>query len=531
ETLEMTSLVELLAAVCLVWAVVVVLVQTVGITAIFVKFKERNPPSVSSTLEDAPSVTIIRPVKGLEPCLYECIASTFRQDYRRQKVSIRLCIQDTTDPAYPVLQQLIKDFPAYDAQIMVEAEDPVLHGARGRVNMLGPNPKIRNISRAYREAPGDIIWIIDCNVWVASGVLGRMVDTLMGYSAPDAPARKPYKFVHQLPLVVDVVDFQQAATAETQKLLGLPADAPANEPLWRRLWRNGGGRLDEMFMATTHVKFYGAINVVGVAPCIVGKSNMFRKAHLDQVTDPARNPLLPANEGRPRGVDYFSHNICEDHLIGDLLWRSRIPGFLNHGIAWGDLVLQPMAGMSVSAYAARRVRWLRARKFTVLAATLVEPGVESLLCCAYLAFGLTTLPGCARLLGIPQTWTAMGLIWLAAMFAWMMVDWHTFKHLHTGCTIETDQNTPRFAFGSASPLGLPRRRFVEWLPAWIAREALALPIWTRAVLLGTTVNWRGKVFHVRLDTTVEEVSSGTPARLTRTPELERARQGGKDRLH
>lgn len=29
----MTSLVELLAAVCLVWAVVVVLVQTVGITA------------------------------------------------------------------------------------------------------------------------------------------------------------------------------------------------------------------------------------------------------------------------------------------------------------------------------------------------------------------------------------------------------------------------------------------------------------------------------------------------------------------
>ncbi|PTB78766.1 glycosyltransferase family 21 protein [Trichoderma longibrachiatum ATCC 18648] len=341
----MTSFVELLAAVCLVWAVVVVLVQTVGITAIFIKFKERNPPPVSSTLEDAPSVTIIRPVKGLEPCLYECIASTFRQDYRRQK------------------------------------------------------------------------------------------------------------------------------------------------------------------------------------------SNMFRKAHLDQVTDPARNPLLPANEGRPRGVDYFSHNICEDHLIGDLLWRSKIPGYKNHGIAWGDLVLQPMAGMSVSAYAARRVRWLRARKFTVLAATLVEPGVESLLCCAYLAFGLTTLPGCARLLGIPQTWSAMGFVWLAAMFAWMMVDWHTFKHLHTGCTIETDQNTPRFAFGSASPLGMPRRRFVEWLPAWIAREALALPIWTRAVLLGTTVNWRGKVFHVRLDTTVEEVSSGTPARLARTPELERARQGGKDRLH
>ncbi|KAL6805318.1 glycosyltransferase family 21 protein [Trichoderma sp. SZMC 28012] len=530
----MTSFVEAIATICLVWAVVVVFVQIVGITSIFVKFKERNPPPISSTLEDdAPSVTIIRPVKGLEPCLYECIASTFRQDYRRQKVSVRLCIESTADPAYPILQQLIKDFPAYDAQIMVEAEDPVLHGAHGRVNVLGPNPKIRNISRAYREAPGEIIWIIDCNVWVASGVLGRMVDTLMGYVPADMPARKPYKFVHQLPLVVDIVDYQKDASAESQAFLGSAADTSkhGNESLYDRLWKNGGGRLDEMFMGTSHVKFYGAINVVGVAPCIVGKSNMFRKAHLDQVTDPARNPILPANEGRPRGVDYFSHNICEDHLIGDLLWRSNIPGFLNHGIAWGDLVLQPMAGMSVSAYAARRVRWLRARKFTVLAATLVEPGVESFLCCAYFAFGLTTLPWFHETFDIPQTWAAFGWIWLMAILAWMTVDWHTFKHLHTGCTIESDQNTPKFAFGSASPLGLPKRRFLEWLPAWIGREALALPVWTRAVLLGTTVSWRGKVFKVRLDTTVEELPSGTPSRLTRTPELERARQSSRDRLY
>ncbi|PNP57109.1 hypothetical protein THARTR1_02951 [Trichoderma harzianum] len=529
----MTSFVEAVATVCLVWAVVVVFVQIVGTTSIFVKFNGRNPPPISSTLEDAPGVTIIRPVKGLEPCLYECIASTFLQDYRRQKVSVRLCIESTADPAYPVLQQLLKDFPAYDAQILVEAEDPVLHGAHGRVNMLGPNPKIRNISRAYREAPGEIIWIIDCNVWVASGVLGRMVDTLMGYVPADMPARKPYKFVHQLPLVVDIVDYQKDASAESQAFLGSAADTSkqSNESLWNRLWNNGGGRLDEMFMGTSHVKFYGAINVVGVAPCIVGKSNMFRKAHLDQVTDPARNPILPANEGRPRGVDYFSHNICEDHLIGDLLWRSNIPGFLNHGIAWGDLVLQPMAGMSVSAYAARRVRWLRARKFTVLAATLVEPGVESFLCCAYFAFGLTTLPWFHAAFDIPQTWAAFGWIWLMAILAWMTVDWHTFKHLHTGCTIESDQNTPKFAFGSASPLGLPKRRFLEWLPAWIGREALALPVWTRAVLLGTTVSWRGKVFQVRLDTTVEELPSRTPSRLTRTPELERARQSSRDRLY
>ncbi|RFU79283.1 ceramide glucosyltransferase [Trichoderma arundinaceum] len=529
----MTSIVEAVATVCLVWAVAIVFVQTVGISAIFRFFSRRAPPSVSSKLGgDAPSVTIIRPVKGLEPCLYECIASTFRQNYPREKVSIRLCVEDTSDPAYPVLERLIKDFPSHDAQILVENEDPILHGPEGRVNTLGPNPKIRNISRAYREAAGEVIWIIDCNVWVASGVLGRMVDKLMGYTAAGAPPARPYKFVHQLPVVVDVVDYQQDSSAESQRFLGTAAETSAlgNETLSQRLWKNGGGRLDEMFMATTHVKFYGAINIVGIAPCIVGKSNMFRKAHLDQVTDPAQNPILPRDNERPRGVDYFSHNICEDHLIGDLLWRSKIPGYSNHGIAWSDLVLQPMAGMSVSSYAARRVRWLRARKFTVLAATLVEPGVESFLCCAYFAFALTTLPWFNETFGIPQTWSAMALIWTLSILAWMTVDWHTFKLLHTGCTIETDQDTPKFAFGSSSPRGLPRRRFLEWLPAWIGREALALPIWTWAVLLGTTVNWRGKVFHVRLDTSVEELPSETPARTTRTPELERARQSSKDRL-
>ncbi|KAM0255449.1 hypothetical protein ACHAQJ_005749 [Trichoderma viride] len=526
----MFSIVEVVATVCLVWAVVIVFVQTVGISAIFNRFSRRAPPSVSSSLgADAPSVTIIRPVKGLEPCLYECIASTFRQSYPQDKISIRLCVEDTSDPAYPVLQQLIDDFPSHDAQILVENEDPILHGPDGRVNTLGPNPKIRNISRAYRDAPGDVIWIIDCNVWVANGVLGRMIDKLMGYSGTGSPAQ-PYKFVHQLPIVVDVVDYQQDSSAESQNFLGAATEtsALANETLWQRVSKNGGGRLDEMFMATSHVKFYGAINIVGVAPCIVGKSNMFRKAHLDQVTDPARNPILPKDFERPRGVDYFSHNICEDHLVGDLLWRSNIPGYANHGIAWSDLVLQPMAGMSVSAYAARRVRWLRARKFTVLAATLVEPGVESFLCCAYFAFAVTTLPWFKD--SIPQTWSAMAVIWIMSIAAWMTVDWFTFKHLHTGCTIETDENTPKFAFGSSSPRGLPRRRFLEWLAAWVVRETLALPIWTWAVLLGTTVNWRGKVFHVRLDTSVQELPSETLSRTTRTPELEKARQSSKDRL-
>ncbi|KAG6030529.1 hypothetical protein E4U41_007810 [Claviceps citrina] len=537
----MVPFVEIAAAVCLIWALIVVIVQGIGVAAIFRYFCKPAPPSVSSTLDrNAPTVTIIRPVKGLEPRLYECIASTFQQNYPSDKISIRLCVEDETDPAYPVLQRLVHDFPEYDAQILTETSDPVLYGAKGHVDNVGPNPKIRNISRAYRDAKGEIIWIVDCNVWVAKGVLGRMVDKLMGF-APAGQTAQPYKFVHQMPLVVDLAEYSRSSVEDSsQALLPSASEAEAipgstaeeaGDGLFTNILRQGGGRLDEMFLATTHVKFYGAINSVGIAPCIVGKSNMFRKAHLDQVTNPSSNPILPKKANRGIGVDFFSVNICEDHMIGDLLWRSNIPGYLNHGLVWGDLALQPMANMSMASYAARRCRWLRARKFTVLAATLVEPGIESLLCCAYLAFSLTTLPWFHDRVGIPQTWSAMGLIWLVAVASWMFLDWRTFQHLHSGISVHVDSDSPRFAHGTCRAGGMPKRSFLEWFLAWLAREVMALPVWTWAVLCGSTVRWRGKTFRVAMDTTVVAVGDGSTTRkFSRTPEVERARQSSKDRL-
>lgn len=482
----MLTLIETTALVCLVWSAIVVVVQAVGVGAIYRFFLRRPSPPVSPTLgRDAPVVTIIRPVKGTEPHLYECLASTFQQDYPSDRVSIRLCIEDDDDAAYPVLAKIIADFPAFDAHILIEKRDPALYGPDAHLS-LGPNPKIRNISRAYREAKGDIVWIVDCNVWVSTGVLGRMVDKLMGYRREGAA--KPYKFVHQMPLVVDTIESKPASITDAASWIS----------------RNGGSRLDEMFMATTHAKFYGAINAVGIAPCIVGKSNMFRKSHLDRVTMASKRKPYMGNIAS--GVDYFSHNICEDHLIGDLLWRSPIPGYRNHGLAWGDVVLQPMEGVSVSTYAARRARWLRARKLTVLAATLVEPGVESMLSCGYLVFALTTLPWLRDRLAIPPTWAAAGLLWTTLMVLWMVIDYLTFQMLHSGKATEVDQRTPRFARGTSHPDGMKEQSSFAWLLTWMGREMMAFPIWTWAVLLGRSVSWRGRTFHVNWDNSVEDVT-------------------------
>ncbi|KAL0943486.1 ceramide glucosyltransferase [Colletotrichum truncatum] len=527
---DMSLAAQAAATVCLVWSTFVYIVQSIGIVRIFLSYSSRPKPSVSSSLkkEDVPHVTIIRPVKGIEHGLYECISSTFHQDYPADKMTIYLCVAEKSDPAYPLLKSLVEEYPGFDVHVLVEEEDPLLHGQQGRIDNLGPNPKIRNISRAYREAKGDIIWVMDCNIWIGKGVAGRMVDKLMGYG-PGGSQVKPYKFVHLLPIVVDTASHRDASQGEAQTLLSSGSLSGSSHvhsnSLLDYIQAQGGGRLDEMFMATTHAKFYGAINTTGIAPCAVGKSNMFRKSHLDKITDPAQNPALPPGKPLPLGIDYFSEYICEDHLIGDYLWKASLPGFKNHGLVAGDIAVQPMAGMSISAYFHRRARWLRARKWTVPAATLVEPGVESLLCCGYFAFAVTTLPWFNKVFGTAQTWGAFGLYWLAFVTIWMTCDWFTYNRLHAGYTIEVDESTPRFARGTKTPGGAPPRSFLEWLPTWIGRELLALPIWTWAVFCGSTVTWRGRSFTVRSDMSVVEIGQ-QPASISEGGRRSRS----KDRL-
>lgn len=338
--------------------------------------------------------------------------------------------------------------------------------------------------------------IIDCNVWIGPCTLGRM------WTALDRA-----KFVHCLPLVVDTVGTTPAEETGDAGLAhgsgnGLirttSASSPsrttsAPRPGW---WEVGGGRLEELFLSTAHAKFYTAINTVALAPCIVGKSSMFRLADLDALTDGA-------------GIDCFSENICEDHLIGDLLWRKRVPeeelrgkDLRKHALCFGDLAIQPMSHMSVEEYWRRRVRWLRVRKFTVTLATLVEPGTESFLCSVYGAFACTTLPFFRDIFGIPGSWTAFIAFWLTSVSIWSGIDWTLYTKLHSGASIHLEENTPSFA---RPPKSGRRRPFLEWLLAWLGREALALPIWLWAFWGGTKVEWRGKMFWVGMDMKVQEI--------------------------
>ncbi|KAI9374471.1 hypothetical protein BJX61DRAFT_294042 [Aspergillus egyptiacus] len=491
----------------LIWYSTVTTVCALGYYKIWKHCLRRPQKSHSATAPDAPHVTVIRPIKGLEPHLYDCLFSSFCQEYPRDKLTVCLCVSSRNDAAFPTLEKLVADFPHVDARIYIEEEDPLLQPAHEPAYDLGPNPKIRNMSRAYREAKGDIVWIADCNVWVGKGVCGRMVDKLCGFGSDSG---KEYKFVHHLPVAADVTG---TASLKGERVIGANGTAAVGVKSQRGVLAMGGGRLEELFLASSHAKMYTAINTVLVAPCIVGKSNMFRRSHLDYLTAPSPNDTRHRNPG----IDYFSENICEDHLIGDLLWKNKVRSekeqgkrLGKHALVYGDIAFQPIANMSIRAYMARRVRWLRVRKYIVMLATLVEPGTESILCSLYGAWGVTTALSAYlrdKGIGLPvdlSTWTTFFSFFGLSIFTWCLIDWTVYITLHSGKTVELDDNTPNFV---RAPRGTTRRKFRHWLAAWLGRETLAFPIWFWAIWGGETVTWRDRQFRVGLDTKAHEIKN------------------------
>jgi hypothetical protein len=54
-----------------------------------------------------------------------------------------------------------------------------------------------------------------------------------------------------------------------------------------------------------------------------------------------------SSSSKPRGIDFFSHNICEDQLIGSMLWRETSPidhprqQWPKHALGSRDIAIQP----------------------------------------------------------------------------------------------------------------------------------------------------------------------------------------------
>ncbi len=117
----------------------------------FLSWKQTGPNS-----DFTPPISCLKPIKGLDPDAYENYASFCRQDY--PEYEILFCV-DPDDPALPVLEKLVKDFP--------ERRIRLLFGS-GRAAI---NDKIGRLVRLVNEAEHDLLVITDGDIRVGPDYL------------------------------------------------------------------------------------------------------------------------------------------------------------------------------------------------------------------------------------------------------------------------------------------------------------------------------------------------------------------------
>lgn len=121
----------------------------------------RKPDRLLPPPENAPRVSIVRPVCGLENNLEATLRSSFRLDY--PDYEIIFCISSVEDAATPLVRRLIDQNPGVQAALLFGNE------------RLNDNPKLNNIAKGWRAASSDWIVMADSNVLMPTDYVQRLL--------------------------------------------------------------------------------------------------------------------------------------------------------------------------------------------------------------------------------------------------------------------------------------------------------------------------------------------------------------------
>jgi ceramide glucosyltransferase len=109
---------------------------------------------------DAPPVSLVRPVCGLEAFSEETLGAGFRLDYPRYELIF--CVQREDDPVIPLVRRLMSAHPAIPARLLI-GDDRV-----------SDNPKLNNCVKGWDAAEHEWIVLADSNVLMPRDYIQRL---------------------------------------------------------------------------------------------------------------------------------------------------------------------------------------------------------------------------------------------------------------------------------------------------------------------------------------------------------------------
>ncbi len=126
--------------------------------------REREASEGARLIRDSPGISILKPLKGIDPEIYESFRSHCLQDYAEYEIIFG--VSDANDPAIESVRRLQSEFPDRRIQMMICRQ------------ILGVNVKVSNLAQMITEARYEYLIVNDSDIRVEPDYLRRVTAPL-----------------------------------------------------------------------------------------------------------------------------------------------------------------------------------------------------------------------------------------------------------------------------------------------------------------------------------------------------------------
>lgn len=124
--------------------------------------RRRNAGRKPDSAATLPAISILKPLKGTDPDIYESFRSHCLQEYPEYEIIFG--VSDPEDPAIASVEQLQREFPERKIRLIICAD------------ILGPNVKVSNLEQMVRQASYEYFLVNDSDIRVESDYLRRVIE-------------------------------------------------------------------------------------------------------------------------------------------------------------------------------------------------------------------------------------------------------------------------------------------------------------------------------------------------------------------